>query len=287
MTFVVARKFDQRILIATDTMTSSNPKRPRPEPLPGVLKAVVIDLHTSVSFAGSADLAHRYIRDAKRLYSERKSLPHLLDLLSEASKDYCVDFIVASHRPQAVLHVIKKGQVSADIDGCWIGDSDGFKMMPSLPVQKDIQIDPTFGTWEEAQFTREFLQMFEPGMTDLSITIGGFAIFLLGSPNGHTYMSRSVIYHGGEITLTPQGFVPEQMRARAEVQAGFAYDVVAPNERGVAVLGVLFPQPAFGYVYSPIEWDEPQKVSAIAKADFIDLIGEKARALGGSFVPNA
>jgi len=70
MTFVVARKFGDRIIVFSDTMIS-NRGAARQNIIPGALKSIVVHRYVSIAYAGSAPVALDAVREGARQVGAR------------------------------------------------------------------------------------------------------------------------------------------------------------------------------------------------------------------------
>ncbi|MBV9419905.1 MAG: hypothetical protein JO348_09045 [Alphaproteobacteria bacterium] len=265
----------------SDTMIS-DPKRVTPNVIPGVLKSVVVNLKLSVAYAGSVESSLNTVRSVQRMAADGVGLDPILDCLAASSADGRCEFVVSSHMRGAELRTIKKGRISASLDSCWVGDSAGF--------DKIIRINRPFSngeiefvTRDEIDFCGDFQNLFVQQVR-VSDSIGGLAINQLSSPFGHTYQNWAFAALTRPITIGPQGVPPEQAASRMNEQHDYKATIVAPNHRGVAVLGAYFEQGAFGYLYSPLESDEAIRIAGIALGDLTKVVTERAEKLGGVIV---
>jgi hypothetical protein len=87
MTFVAAKRFGERILIASDTMISDLTGT-RHDVIPGRLKAVVLDLQTTVAYAGLPDQGIDAIKRARELLSSGASISDVEQMLAATTEKY-------------------------------------------------------------------------------------------------------------------------------------------------------------------------------------------------------
>ena len=121
MTFVVAQKFGERIVILSDTMITHHPDQRKNDVIPGQLKSIVLNLDMSVAFCGNVVPALDAIRESKERIRQGGSLEDVIGILHAGSLKGC-DFILASHVRGASLVKIADGSVSAPQDVHWLGN---------------------------------------------------------------------------------------------------------------------------------------------------------------------
>jgi len=255
MTVVLARKFGQTIQLVSDTMIT-DAERGRADALPGRVKAIVIHRTLSIAFAGHADPALRVIRQVAR------SGPCDLDLVYQtlcqatASRDHDVEFLVASHRPEASLRRIWRGQVSAPLAHAAIGDAT------IRPAVYERLVAEGVDAKDAHAFRSAFLMAFTNERIPRGDGVGGFPIAVEASPDGHRYRGHSVHMSWKPITFVPGTTYQDP----ADLQTGdwsFHHTVMHTEERGVAVVAAQIPQARVGFVYAPLLQDEPRRVTLL------------------------
>jgi hypothetical protein len=123
MTVVVARKFGEYILVASDTEITEIGETRR-NTIPGALKTFVIDLNCTIAFAGNYDQALDTVRWLRNVFLRNRDFDQILELLRQDTKNDECDYIIAMHRPQAELRKVWEGKVSPPIEDAWIGHSE-------------------------------------------------------------------------------------------------------------------------------------------------------------------
>ena len=258
MTLVVARQFGDRIIVLSDTMIS-DPDACGSSVIPGRLKSVIVSNEMAISYAGLTNQAIDIIRDARSSFLNKKDLSEIITILVTGTQRYrgLVDFIVATHMPTPALHKVADGQVSSGSDFYWIGDSKAssrlYRIMNDSPKWQGG--DP--GTAAEMDLTRAFIDLVCEHATP---EVGGFCFNCLGSPLGYRYQN-----HAGDFSWYPiQLGVPYDEEARRAYErtgtASYSYSLTSATERGLAVTGAFLPQADLGYLYSPLDLDDPTKL---------------------------
>lgn len=249
LTFVIARKFRQEItVIAMDTMISSRGDTVS-RALPGRLKGVVLNTKVSIAFANGVNEALLTIRRSKRHLDRGGSLAGVLEIL-EAEPS--ADFIVASHMEGQQLFAVKEGRRSADLPLAWLGDGSVAQDFAHLEAQYEPPPgDISLYSCEELAFRHTFYSMFNKGI-HLSETVGGLPVFLLASPNGHTYDDMAASRRWDTIVLEP-GASGGVSRLPSGGMSSWSYSLVSARKRGVAVLGAALPEAGLAYIYAPLD----------------------------------
>lgn len=280
MTIVIAKKFGERILTLSDT-ADFDVRRSKPNLVPGILKSIILDMRTSISFAGATERSLDIIRKARRMLLEDSAIEDVLAQLAESTLDGKCEFLISFHRNDAELRKVVNGKISDPLELSWIGDSAAVdKTKSSKTTAFDL---PDYISQDEMNFIRGFQAALQEHKM-LTDSAGGMPIVHLSSPFGHTYQDLHVSTLGGEITIGPAGISPLSQAARSEYQFDYTVVVVTPRERGAAVIGSFFSEAHVGYIYSPIEADEPEKLIDISLEELREVLSERARSLGGVVV---
>jgi hypothetical protein len=111
---VISKKFGDRILTASDTAFYDS-RNGSTELIPGLLKSVVLDLHTTVSFAGSVERSLDVIRIAREMALSGSHLLEMLELLAEETSNDSCEFLVSSHAQGAELRKLARGHISESL----------------------------------------------------------------------------------------------------------------------------------------------------------------------------
>jgi hypothetical protein len=281
MTLVIARRFSERIVVVSDTMTSGE-HFSKQNIVPGRLKSVVIGDHLSISYAGLADKALEIIRKAQQLFRETKCVDQILSFLSEHSRNGC-DFILASHVVTPAMYKISNGTISKDADVFWIGNSDPIKSIRRIEDATPDQDEPAdhFPSGrEERRFLSAINRFSLQSGVEWGKDVGGFLIVQLCSPVGYCYVGHAgVAINDG--CRVPGGWTKQQLEDQASGMTKFAYNVMGSRYRGVAVVGVFLPDVKVGYVYAPtVDW-QVETVSAATLKLMTIKIDSRAQLSGG------
>lgn len=254
MTLVVARQWVDRIVMLSDTMISDR-NAPRPDIIPGQLKAIVLNSKLSVAYAGRATKALHAIRDVRKTVCQGAYLQDVLDHLYQATNRNSgdVEFLVASHYEEPALFKVWNGQISTGADWYWIGDPSGAtavqRAMGSQPIRESGKLDSK--EEEELRLSLAFVEVVRestfPG-------VGGFSFNLLGSPQGHCYQNYGESIAWDSVKLNEID-TPEYRRFEKTGTAHYQYSVTSPQQRGAGVTGVFLPQVELGFIYSPLQFD--------------------------------
>jgi hypothetical protein len=266
MTLVVGRKFRDEIFLISDTMISDRGSV-RANIFPGQLKAIIIDPHVSIAYAGAFPRALEKIRDAKRLLGTSRDLDAVLQYLQASTSEvqgtpWEFEFLVASHIAEPRLHKIWNGRTSANADKLWIGNPTAAQMFSELeestrlPSNDDGSFDPDKHRCRGAAHSMALApaQYAAHG-------VGGAMIMLEASEQSHWYPNWAGTIWWDNIQL-PGGLTDQQIADRQAGKTLYGYSTSSSKEEGIAVLGVYLDQPKLGFVYSPIECDEPIRFAA-------------------------
>jgi hypothetical protein len=281
MTIVVARKFGDRIVMFGDTMIT-HPGMVNPDIIPGQVKSVILNLQISMGFSGKLVAGLDACRMAKKSLESGGRLSCVIDVLKNHSKNTDCDFIIISHQNGPELFKIKDNKISESQSSHWIGDSDivnSFNNCSNIvdkSVDNILKLNPNLTDCRtpEIQFFSAISHFF--ATPTISNEVGGFATNLLGSPYGHCYQMRAGVCMPGPMVIgegPPHPDTPPQGGDR------YAYHFLAPNYRGVAIVGAFFEEANLGFIYNPLEWDHPKRMrntTTQAVQEEIDLLAAKA-----------
>ncbi len=263
--------------------------------IPGRLKAIVLNGSVSVAYAGLANQSRDAVLNAKNILSDTGDLSAAIESLRlvTAEFDGLVEFAVASHFPRADLRKVARGKISGKLEGCYLGDSDAVGLLEASikeQFRRYGQQDPD----PERILTGAFKTMFLEVGIQLSDVVGGIPMSLLASPYGHCYNNYAGAARWDKIHFGADGSVSQDpLEQGAHMQWG--YNVQPSKLRGVAVVGAYIVEANIGYIYSPIEFDEAQKVvfplgfsrSQQVKdslAELSELVEARAASVGGGFL---
>ncbi|MCY1672147.1 hypothetical protein OVA07_14155 [Novosphingobium sp. SL115] len=282
MTFVVARKFGERILILSDTMITHHPDQRKNDIIPGQLKGIVLNLDMSVAFCGNVVRALDAIREAKARIRQGGSREDVIRILRSCSLKNC-DFILASHSGGASLIKITGGSVSAPQDAHWLGNRHILARIQRQQAISDKGFENVLRSNAGLTDTRTeegtFIGLFSQVLLSDPMTaedVGGFATNLLASPFGHCYQMTAGAYAPGPITIGGPDHGQEQLPGNR-----YAYNFISPSYRGVSIAGIFMDEPRVGYIYDPLLCDEAIKVPNITLQAMHEIVNERAKAAGG------
>ncbi len=224
MTFVVAKRFGDRVYIGSDTMISDSGGS-RHDVIPGRLKIIILDAHTTVAYAGLANQSIDAIRRAKQCLSDGGSLLDVERILVSATSEFGgkLEFLIASHRDECALKRIWDGRTSSNLEQTCIGQRD---LLPTL-IKKESEIPQNLVShdFEESfRFMSAFQSLFNG--TRVSDNVGGFGIMALCRPSSHMYLMA-----GGAAAWTFGQQVSAE-RQLADKQSGMTqwrYLILPPN----------------------------------------------------------
>ena len=257
MTFVAAKRFGERIRIASDTMISDRAAK-RHDVIPGRLKAVVLDRHITVAYAGHPENGIDAVRQARELLSSGGSISDVEQMLKAATTKYSderynPDFLIASHRDGVALKRIWDGHISSSQEQVCIGQRD--LLSDLLKQESDVPRSVVPSKFEkEVPFSSAFRKLFN-GLY-VSDSVGGFGVMVTCSPHGHCYSSFGGVTVWDTIVIS-QGLTEQQLADRRSGMTQWSYNVSGPKLRGVGVVGAIILDGGIGYIYTPFQKDEP------------------------------
>lgn len=252
MTFVIARRFGDRIIMAADTMITDQ-QTGRSDVIPGQLKAIILNNRVSMAYAGWSEVGLQAARAAKGILDSGGEVDDVrASLLAATGRD--TEFILISHMAAPSLDRIWQGHVSPNLERTAIGKRaleariDAFALqVPRIPLSDRSR--------EEDAFRGAVQKLFESIPVDDAV--GGFGILLQASPIGHCYLPHAGVFAWDEIDLRT-GVTPQQVADRQSGKTEWRYNVQSPRVYGVGVLGTVVPNAGVGYVYSPLADDTPR-----------------------------
>jgi hypothetical protein len=98
-----------------------------------------------------------------------------------------------------------------------------------------------------------------------ALEVGGLPVFCLGSREGFCYLNHAGTYNYGIVNI-PETKEQQDLRLTLErtgMGPSYSYSVTSSRHRGTAAIGGFFPQADTGYLYSPIDCDQPKKFNPI------------------------
>lgn len=125
MTLVVARIRDDRIAIASDTMTFIGPDR-----LPmadWTLKSIFLPGEICVSYAGSPELAAKEFQRFRAIFSKGAGRADVVKFFEQSSGATNNDYIVAFNNPARLVTIRNGHQTAGPSQNHWIGDKPAYE----------------------------------------------------------------------------------------------------------------------------------------------------------------
>jgi hypothetical protein len=293
MTFVAARRFDQRIMMIADTKITDERGTLRAGGranhthnfVPGRLKAFPINTKISVAYAGLSSRALDVIRGLSRSASNREDLSRALKTLEEGSMDGRTDFLLVSHIDGPQIFKVSNGSVSGDQQSHWIGDSGIASRLRTELENFRLELAPSIAVdfsqeWEEILFVRAWGSLLLKAPT-LTNAVGGLPVSVLCSPHGHCFNITAGAYNPEPISFNADGGVNADGQRVDGLYGQYSYSFVEDNRRGAPVLGVWLQESRAAYLYDPLTADEP----VLCRVETIDGLSEivalRAEQLGG------
>lgn len=257
MTVVICKRFDETIVILSDTMISDADSG-HSNALPGRLKAIVVADFISIAYAGHSDPALHAIRQTSHAYL-KGGVPAVLEALRAftSSGDHDVDFVVASHNPTAELHRVWSGRVSDPLEEACIGNS-------SILSEVLRRFSPSGEAKTDAKaFQAAFLEAFTDPRVFSGSGVGGFPIVLEARPEGHIYKGHTFNVSWKPIEFIPGATIYEDENDLLTGEWSFRHDILTTERSGLAVLAAEVPQAKIGFVYAPLIEDDPAPVKLL------------------------
>jgi hypothetical protein len=296
LSLIVAEATESGSQIVSDTHVTF-PDGSRSSYKTGTLKAIIVDRHTAICFAGDVVSGLKGVREFAKGLKDGLQIDNLLTDLQQltANDRRAVEFIVATGNTGAQLSRIRDGNLEQNLGVAWIGDRDGFERFqrerhqPSyfeslmgslLPaetrdmakhqfVMMESQLPPAARAMSKLQFAIRAV------IDDPTIdSVDGFCVAVTYKPTGFEYLGSSFIYVGRDISIKPGDDITSKMAQPIE-EGGFAVSVVEPLEPGTPALGLNFPVARLGMLYLPLEFDEAEVITDISPNDFARAVYER------------
>lgn len=264
MSFLYARKLDDRIYVLADTKISYDTiesdiiikaiGRENEYLLRnyGIIKNVIINRDICVGFAGS-------IRDFNELleYIDNNKITSIEDINEKALEIHLknrqeTDFIISQcNAATKKLYVVKDEKIK-ECDSCWIGSKKCFdsfqekryKMPPpkvyDLETKKDIELNDNDGVWiNDSEVFKNVVN------SNIDNSVGLFTIRCLGNKDGFKYFEEMSTYQG----FKPYEIKPGESALLYEDTAngGYTYFMYESNE----YVNMYIDQLGKGIVFKP------------------------------------
>lgn len=301
MTFVIARRFDARIVLLADTKISDPNATGRFDPeagvsrdrsiyannyVPGRLKAFPLSLRLSIGYAGRSNAALEVIRSIADTLDTMNDLAGVLAALREASAAGEIEFLVASHIAGPQIFKIWDGRVSGDQSTHWIGDGAISPVLTAAIARTESRLEALHGAAPSHASSEE--ACFVSGWSDLLLRspalrgeVGGIPISLLASPYGHCFNASAGVYSPDAVHYG-DGRTENADGEPVEASYGqYGFTLLPGDRRGAAVLGLWLDQTGLGYMYDPLANNEAICLSGSSREALGRAISKRASALGG------
>lgn len=256
MTFVIARRFGDRIVMAADTMISSD-QEARPDIIPGRLKIIILNQFVTAAYAGAANQGIDAIRAAKIALDAGGGLDRVACILRDATINHAnrLEFILASHLDGASLKRIWNGVISENLSRTSIGTRHLEDQLDHIAASAPKHALPIRSD-EENAFHFALGQLFSGVL--IAEGVGGFHVLMQGTPYGHCYLSHAGATAWDRINIG-EPVTAQQLEDRRTGMTQWAYQVMGPSPYGVAVLGAAVPDAGTGYIYAPLVEEAPEQ----------------------------
>ena len=243
--------------MASDTMISGD-SLSRTNAIPGRLKIIALSPNLTIAYAGHADPALHVIRRIFREYLTRPK-DDIFEILRAftASADHDVEFLVASHDPQADLRRIWDGILSNPLPRAFIGTND-IEAQVERALNREGEPGPR-------QFRDAFIRCFTNKEIHLGTGVGGFPILLSAGTDGHRYKGHYVGENWKPIEFVPGAVVYEDAADLETGEWSFHHHIVTIRDMGLPIVASQVPQARVGFVYSPLTDDEAVRVDLAPK----------------------
>ncbi len=275
MTIVLARKFDQRIIVLSDTMISDQEALGH-NIFPGRLKSIVVNKWLTVSYAGLSVQAMDIIRSLRTISDLTTNDAVAILLRANEHHEDAIEFILCSHEEHSRLLKISASTASEGSDFYWIGSAEAATEISRSHAPGPAAAGrPDHVTQDELDFISTFWRFLNKGVSGC---VGGAAVNCLCSPCGHCYQTHAGIFAWDTIVVGKDDPIAREAMNKTGMYQ-FGYNLCAPETRGVALVGLYFDQSATGYLYDPMNRDDAVKIRNTDVASFSRLVSDSAAVL--------
>lgn len=282
MTLVVGRRSPHGLSILSDSRVT-DPHDPRPKPLVGTLKVIVLDPKHCFAFAGAVPFAQDAV---EVLFAAQRSagvttdliVEHLLHVHRESGQ--ATDFLVGSLEGDPRLTKIADGQAQSGLSAAWLGNQDAFaeyqRRFLSAPVDEKVDATDSMAVWKELRERAHgaFITMVidtvsgEPSFPD----VGDFPVIATSTKEGFCYISSVHAFPFNEGAVNPPQGEWIQVPIGGAREGGYAFAVLTPDEVGVCAVGVHFAQGRFGILMCPAVSREVVFIDGLGHREFIEAV---------------
>jgi hypothetical protein len=263
VTLVFGRIANEKIELCSDTQISDGLGGPS-NPIPGTLKLLILKHDLCVGYAGPTALALGHIREVVRQRVPSLELTEVVRALFDihVRTDGAVEFLVASSLGMPALQKIAGGIVSTQAAQYWVGDAMAATHFANLERQ---QVNAS-NVGANCSAMIAALDSLIAG--NVAPSVGGLPILARFSAGRFGY--------GSSIQMAPpqQGFPGAGLWSvypGTAASGGYSY-VILPPTTPRPQLAVHFAQARFGYLYSPIDLDEPLTFNDVSHEEFVARI---------------
>lgn len=269
MTLVVAKRFENDVVIAADTLVTG--------PVAGAVqerlqcKVVPLSAFVTAAFATSNQFEGCLdrLKEARAQLRGGKSLPEVVAFLTEYTKASTTDFIICAHTPGLYLALLRDGKIFTGHNEYVLGDDSPLKDLQSRPIELPPSHGQAFEPWLLARwgFSASLVRLFS-GEFNLAPTVGGFLVVRECRSHEHSYTA-----HAGTIirdTINyPPGPTPDQLQAMSSGKTRFAYSCIAPDDSTAAVIGYYLEQISLLIVLAPFVCDNAILIRGVSQEEAV------------------
>ena len=295
MSLIVARKEGDRLAIVSDTKLTypyHEVKAQKTHPSDGVLKTVILDGNTTISYAGEIS----YAEDALKEIGTNITVDNIIEILNTYHKlsEYKTEFLYCTGSP-SLLYKFKNNECG-EVHSCYLGDSKAFRlfqgfmmdMLPKKPKPKSKKKNNKDRPQSSGGLSIEF-EEFRLTMTTgidsplfLKMTaamdyvieegsvasVGGFKVFVMFDGK-FQYRMYNAIYRQPFVLLGPGSHPLGHGNA---MDGAYSIHFFGGSEDG-STAAIHIKQATFGFVYSRQDCGLPRpQIFYGDEVDFIDTI---------------
>jgi len=258
MSLVVARIFNGQFEIHSDSRLTRQADL-HPSQLTGILKTVLFDSKTCISFAGGVDDATEAL--SKVFEFDDLPISNLIEILLGANIKSInqTDFIVASILTgDSKLYKITNGKVETELQSAWIGDYEAFNYFQS----KLLELPGKDRT--RTSIGDSFKQVLNNGNFP---TVGDYHIHVVARGNRFEY-NHSISINLGPQTLTLQPNVLKTLPDGTAGNGSFSMNYMVSNDEGKQAVGVHYGHGRFGVLLYPRCSLSPKVIRDVSCSEF-------------------
>jgi len=261
MTLVYAERTGLQVRLWADTAVT-NREAAHINIIPGVLKTVILGRQFVVSFAGSVSGCLDVIRRIRNSGRDQISVDVTLDRLCSHTAHHPKDaeFLVLNHEK---IYRITNGNCISGGDAYWIGDPEAASQFLTLR-KASLAKEPAHADTFHANHPSFGMVVDDPQFPN----VGGLCTLVVRARDGYIYergihvVGAQPIPPGATILVGDEG----------PAIGGYAHTFLVPAEPGHPFAAVYFPPGRTGFLYRPLDTDEPSQVSDIGWYDFIAMV---------------